>query len=116
MQDVTSTDEPCINCPEIDKFNPAQYSRKIFGMYGGREELVTFECREKLAGVMIDRFGMDVHFAKTDFGFRFTLRVMVSPTFLAWLLGFGSDIRILAPESVKAELISHVSQIMENYE
>ena len=54
---------------DATKFNPAEYSRKIFGMYGGREELVTLECRERLAGVIIDRFGKEVNLIPTDFGF-----------------------------------------------
>jgi endoglucanase len=73
-------------------------------MYGGREELVVFECRDSLAGVMIDRFGFDPVFHKTDFGFKFSLRVMVSPTFFAWVLGFGDQIKILGPSSVVDEL------------
>jgi predicted DNA-binding transcriptional regulator YafY len=99
-----------------EKFNPADYSRKIFGMYGGREELVTIECRETLAGAVIDRFGIEPTFTKTDFGFKLSIRVMVSPTFFSWILGFGADMRILAPESVKSELISKLREITDNYE
>ena len=100
----------------LEKFNPADYSRKIFGMYGGREELVTLECREKLAGVMIDRFGTDPVFHKTDFGFKFSMRVMVSPTFFAWVLGFGEDMRIISPENVKDELRDSLKRVLEYYQ
>lgn len=115
MQEVTSTDSLYPSVSEVESFEPSQYSKKIFGMYGGTEQLVTIECREKLAGVMIDRFGTDIRFIKTDFGFRFTLRVMVSPTFFAWILGFGADIRILSPLTLREELLAHVSLITENY-
>ena len=97
-------------------FNPADYSRKIFGMYGGKEELVTLECKEKLAGVMIDRFGIEPTFIKTNFGFKFTIRLLVSPTFFAWALGFGSDLRILAPLNVRQELKDMLSEITKNYQ
>ena len=116
MQDVTALEEPRINNEAIQKFNPADYSRKIFGMYGGREELVTFECRDKLAGVIIDRFGTDPLFVKTDFGFKLSMRVMVSPTFFSWVLSFGEDMRILAPDSVRAELIDVLTRVKKNYE
>ena len=99
-----------------ERFNPAEYSRKIFGMYGGREELVTLECREHLAGVIIDRFGTDYTFFPTDFGFRVSLRVMVSPTFFAWVLGFGRDMKIISPEAVKRELCERLEDIREHYE
>ncbi len=100
----------------VRNFNPADYSKKIFGMYGGREELVVLECRENLAGVMLDRFGQEVNFIKTDFGFKFSIRLMISPTFFAWILGFGSDIRILSPENVISELVKKLSEIEENYQ
>ena len=97
------------------RFNPAEYSRKVFGMYGGREELVTLECREHLAGVIIDRFGEDNSFFPTEFGFRVSLRVMLSPNFYAWVLSFGEDMRILGPESVKDEMCERLSRISSYY-
>ncbi len=115
MQSVLLTDEDCTRNSVTEKFSPADYSKKIFGMYGGREELVTVECREKLAGAMIDRFGTDPVFIKTDFGFKFSMRVMVSPTFFSWVLGFGDDIRIISPSGVRDELKSHLGKISEYY-
>lgn len=115
MQDTRLLEARRTSGGVLDKFNPADYSRKIFGMYGGREELVTFECRDKLAGVIIDRFGTDSVFIKTEFGFKFSMRVMVSPTFFAWVLGFGADIRILSPDTVRAELAENLRKISEYY-
>ncbi len=104
MLDVKVMDEKRTHTAANERFNPSDYSRKVFGMYGGREELVTLECREKLAGVMIDRFGTAQTFHKTEFGFKFSLRIMVSPTFFAWIMGFGDDIKILSPDKVSKEL------------
>ncbi len=115
MQDVTALEDNS-SFADGKKFNPADYSRKIFGMYGGREELITFECRESLAGPIIDRFGADPVFIKTDFGFKFSVRVMVSPTFFAWVLGFGKDIKIIFPENVVEEFKSNLREISENYQ
>ncbi len=115
MQDVTVTDDRRSKCDLIQRFNLSDYSRKVFGMYGGREELVTIECREKLAGVMIDRFGSEQSFHKTEFGFKFSQRVMVSPMFFAWVLGFGNDMRLLAPDSVAEELLSIISKTAALY-
>ena len=98
------------------RLNPADYSRKIFGMYGGREELVTLEVRERLAGVIIDRFGSSLAFIKTDFGFRVSLKVMVSPTFFAWVMSFGADMKIISPEEIKNTFISTVDSIRKNYD
>lgn len=84
--------------------DPSAYSQRSFSMFGGEEERVTLEVRASLAGVMLDRFGTEEHFFPTDFGFRFSTRVMLSPTFYAWVMGFGGDVRILAPARAVTEI------------
>ncbi len=116
MDSITVTDQPKSMEATSERFNSAEYSKKIFGMYGGREELVTLECRERLSGVIVDRFGLDHTFIKTDFGFKVALRVMISPNFFGWVLGFGKDVRIISPGAVKNELVRWLSDISEVYE
>lgn len=115
MSDITVSDEPKASAAVAVRFNSAEYSNKVFGMYGGREELVTLECRERLSGVIVDRFGSSSSFIKTGFGFRVSLRVMISPNFFAWVLGFGKDMRIIAPKAVKEELLERLRDTMEVY-
>ena len=98
------------------RLNPAEYSKKSFGMFGGREELVTLEAKEELAGVVIDRFGASGAFIKTDFGFRFSARVIVSPQFFAWVMAFGEKMRIIEPLSVRREMLEMLDSIRGNYE
>ena len=100
---------------KVKNFNPADYSMKIFGMYGGKEELVTLEFSDSLAGVVIDRFGVEPTFIKTDFGFKITLRVMVSPNFYAWILGFGEKARILEPDPVRREFCEILEKTTKLY-
>lgn len=100
---------------DIFRLNPADYSRKSFGMFGGKEELVTLEAKESLAGAVIDRFGAAHTFIKTDFGFRFSVRVMVSPKFFSWVMAFGSDMRIVEPQSIKDQMKDMIDKIYENY-
>ncbi len=97
------------------RLNPADYSKKSFSMFGGREELVTLEAKESLAGVVIDRFGRSTTFIKTAFGFRFSVRVIVSPTFFAWVMGFCEDMRIIEPLSVRGEMKDMLNKIAKNY-
>jgi predicted DNA-binding transcriptional regulator YafY len=99
-----------------ERFNPAEYSKKVFGMYGGKEELVTVECDEHLAGVIIDRFGKDQTFFKTPQGFKVSLRVVPSPNFYGWVLGFGKDMKILAPDWVREDLRARLSEVEKMYE
>lgn len=116
MAEILSTGEPRDKKISSERFNPAEYSNKIFGMYGGREELVTIECREHLAGVLIDRFGTDYTFFKTPFGFRASVRAMISPNFFAWVMSFGADARIISPEWVRDEMLDLINKIRECYD
>jgi len=115
MVDIEITGSPRDSAVTLNRFNSAEYSRKIFGMYGGEDQLVTLECREHLAGVIIDRFGTDSTFFPTDFGFKVSVRVMVSPNFFAWILSFGEDMRILAPDTVRGELADRIFRIRNYY-
>jgi len=95
-------------------FDPALYARKVFGMYGGREESVTLACREALAGVFLDRFGKDLVLRKREDDFEVTIHVEISPVFLSWLIGFGDSVRILSPESVKEDLIGLAQKAIQS--
>ena len=60
-------------------------------------------------------YRVDTSLIKCDFGFRVSLRVMISPNFFAWVLGFGKDMRIVAPEAVRREMLERLRDTMEVY-
>lgn len=101
---------------DFHRLDPAEYSKKSFSMFGGREELVTLEAKERLAGVVIDRFGMQPTFIKSDFGFRFSVRVIVSPAFFSWVMCFGDEMRIVEPLMIREEMKSMLEKIYKSYE
>lgn len=57
MQSVKSTGEAREGQTLFQSFDIVDYSRKTFGMFGGKEEIVTIESANSLAGVFIDGFG-----------------------------------------------------------
>ena len=82
-------------------FDIAVYTRKIFGMFDGEEELVTLRLDNKLAGVVIDRFGRETTFFPVDRdSFEVKVRVAVSRQFLGWLIALGDGVEVVSPESV----------------
>lgn len=97
------------------RFDPADYAGRAFAMYSGREELVTFRCAERLSGVMIDRFGTEPTFFPEGESFRFTLRVMLSPNFYAWVMSFGADMEILSPPAVREQMREHLERVVALY-
>ena len=54
---------------------------------------------------MLDRFGKDVIVvADGPEHFTVALNVVTSPKFYAWLFGFGTEVEILSPPSVRMEM------------
>ncbi len=113
---IELTDQKRDGVELFKNFDMALYSKKTFGMYGGQEQSVTLRCKNHLAGIMLDRFGSDVTFIKTDDEhFEFRAKVHISPLFLTWIMNFGADIVIVSPDSVKKEFVSLAKQALEQY-
>ena len=66
-------------------FDLAAFAKKTFGMYGGVDAEVTLECKNELAGVVIDRFGHDVWLIPQGED-HFKTRVLVSVSPHCWRL------------------------------
>ena len=98
------------------EFDPAKYSRSLFGMYGGSEVRVTLEARSDMAGVLIDRFGKDLPITRIDEDtFRTNVEVAVSRQFLGWIMALGDGIRIIGPEAVVEQMRSEAKRLIEQY-
>lgn len=99
------------------KLNMADYTRKSFGMFGGREQSVKLLVDNSLAGVIIDRFGKDVMMIPAD-GDRFTVNVtvMVSRQFLGWIFSLGEKVKILGPEDVTEQMREEGERLLRQYE
>ena len=116
MTKIQPTEEKRDGAELFADFDMALYSKQTFGMYGGREETVTLRCENKLANVMIDKFGFDTAFSNiTDTHFDMRVKVFVSPVFLTWIMNFGADVTVLSPESVKDELTALASDVLAQY-
>ena len=116
MTKIQPTEEKRDGAEFFADFDMALYSKQTFGMYGGREETVTLRCENKLANVMIDKFGFDTAFLNiTDTHFDMRVKVFVSPVFLTWIMNFGADVTVLSPERVKDELTALASDVLAQY-
>ncbi len=115
ISDLAVVDEPR---PELPKdFDLASYVRNIFDMHSGQRQLVTLELDQKLLNVAMDRFGRDAHYRKGESDtIIVSTQVEVSPTFLSWVLCFGSQAKILEPESAKVALQDLAREALSRYE
>ncbi len=116
MTDIEIIDKTRDKLPEGEHFNVAEYSKKVFNMFGGEEETVKLQFDNTLINVMIDRYGKDITIEKVDENsFSVRVKVAVSSTFLAWIFQFGNKVKILSPESVVKRYKENLQEIMNSY-
>ena len=103
----------------VDKMKnicPAAYTARLFGMYGGAPTRVTLEGENRMAGIVIDRFGKDVPMLRKDAGhFYAHVDVAVSPQFLGWIAGMDGALKITAPESVVQSMQALAQKLCKQY-
>ena len=113
MKDVTVLEDRRKGLEQFEQVDLAQYSNRTFGMFGGREEIVTLEFPERLIGLLIDRFGKEISIRKGENDcFLGRVRLKVSSQFFGWLTGIGKEIRIASPESVREEYKTWLEEIL----
>lgn len=100
----------------FDRFDIAAYANKTFGMYGGKEEIVTLEFENRFIGVVLDRFGKEISVRPRD-AQHFSVRVQValSGQFFGWLTGLGAGAKITAPAAVVEEYRSYLQGVVGQY-
>lgn len=99
---------------QFSKVDPASYTNQTFGMYSGDEENVTLQFPNRLAGVVLDRFGRDADIRPmTDRIFRVRVKVAVSGQFFGWLAGIGREAVIVSPAAVREQYSQWLSDIVD---
>ena len=102
MTAVEPLEQAAVQTPDFD---PAEYVRKVFGMYP--DDLCTAKllCDNEVMRSVIDRFGENVRTETVDEQhFRATVEVAPSPPFFSWVFTFGGKIRIVSPAAVLEEM------------
>ena len=101
---------------EFDKMDMSSYTKSIFGMYNGKEELVEMTFQNRMIDTVIDKFGKDVRMLRVDSEhFRITVHVAVSPQFFAWVFGLGNYVTITGPESVVKQMKDMLGKVQKRY-
>ena len=109
-------DEPRGGAALFKNFNVATYCKEHFGMYGGEEILVTLRCADRLAQVVVDRFGHDAPIrAGKDGYFEIGVKVVASVHFLAWVLSLSPEMTVVSPQSVRDRMRELVESAAEEY-
>ena len=100
----------------FNKLDMADYAKKSFGMFGGKEQTVKLLVKNNLVGVIIDRFGKNVIlFPTDDEHFTVNVNVHVSRQFLGWVFSLGDGIKIVGPDDVVEQMRSEIKRLIEHY-
>ncbi len=101
MVSIRQTGEMRYMDDEIRKLDVTAYGKNVFSMFHGEKVSVKMRFENSLAGVVLDRFGLDsMLIPDGPEHFTFTTSVTVSPAFWGWLSQFGGRARVVYPESV----------------
>lgn len=116
MLHIKMSDEAREGKEHFKKLDMADYAKKSFGMFGGKEQTVKLLVHNKLAGVIIDRFGKNVIMIPTDEEhFNVNVDVHVSRQFLGWIFSLGEDIKIVGPEDVVEQMKIEMDRLIKQY-
>ena len=92
----------------------ASYTNQTFGMFAGKEEIVTMQFPNRLVGVVLDRFGKEADIRPLqDETFRIRAKVAVSGQFFGWLAGIGKEAHIISPEGVRKQYRDWICGLLE---
>lgn len=117
MLHIQMTDEEREGKELFKKLDMADYSKKSFGMYGGKEQQVKLLVHNSLAGVMIDRFGKDIMMIPVDENhFTVNIEVRVSGQFLGWIIALGAGVKIVGPDEVVNQMKCEIRRLQKQYE
>lgn len=116
MVDIRLTGEERDGYEKFKMFDMGAYSKKMFGMFNGKEEMVSLICDNNMAGVIIDRFGKDVTISSVNSErFRVSVRVAVSPQFFAWVFSFCGAIEISGPKHISDKMLEMIQTAEKKY-
>ena len=116
MLHIRMSDESREGREHFKKLDMADYAKKSFGMFRGKETSVKMLVNNSLAGVIIDRFGKDVMMIPEDEDyFRVNVDVHVSKQFLGWVFSLGEAVKIIGPDEVVEQMRGEARRLMEQY-
>ena len=116
MEKVSLTDSEREGTEEFGNVDMSAYTKTVFGMFGGEAQKVKLRFSNHLVGAVLDRFGRNTMIIKDgEEHFTFTVNVVVSQQFLAWVFGFGTEAEIVSPEEVREEMKKQASAVSELY-
>lgn len=119
MKGVQRTGEPREGKEEFDAIDLKNFTKRRFGMFGGRRANVTIRCINPLLDAMVERFGTQyATYAKIkddDDHFNVSVIVEISDQFFGWLLGFGNRVKLTGDEKAVEAFKAYLKKVSDMY-
>ncbi len=99
------------------RFDTADYSRKVFNMFGGEMRRIDLECKVELLNQITDKFSdfIMIRHLKGEKTFRFSVDAVISEGLVGWLMQFGGDIKVLSPDDLKQRVKETAQNLINIY-
>lgn len=117
MKDVRRTGVPREGDEAFQQIDIRTFAQRTISMYSGKQETVTIRFIMSLLDTAIEQFGKkNVIYKKVDdHHFNMTATIDISNQFFAWLLRFGTSVRLLSPASVVDDFNNYLEKIRKMY-
>ena len=119
MKDVRFTGEPREGAEAFAAIDLKSYTKRVFSMFGGKQERVVIRFINPLLDAVVDRFGNDKscvwYEASDNDHFTVTTQIEISDQFFGWVLGFGKKAKILEPPAVVDQFAAYLDKIRKMY-
>lgn len=98
------------------RFDTADYARKVFNMFGGEVCRIDLECDIGLLDQVLDRFGKNIMIRPQNGNgtFKFTADALVSEGLVGWIMQFGGRVRVLSPAELRDDLRARSEELMRS--
>lgn len=120
MRSVTVTGDAARPFSEVseytDFFDTSDYTKRLFSMHGGVPAEIELICSKKIIEQVLDRFSEDIFIRNvTDTEFGFSVKAVLSDALVTWILNYGENIKVAAPEELKEKLLKRIAEVGKLY-
>jgi predicted DNA-binding transcriptional regulator YafY len=97
-------------------FNISEHMNHTFNMYPGDITYTEIKFDNHLINVVIDRFGKDINIhIEDDHSFSIKVKAAISEGLIRWILTWGSDAKVVSPQTLVERVKAEAKKMNELY-
>ena len=103
----------------FDKLDLSTYTKRVFFMNPGEQQKVSLRFERKLLDPVVERLGVEGDIMYRPEGakhFVVTADVEISNQFFGWLASYGTQAKIMQPQSLVDDYAAYLQKIVEQHQ